>query len=44
MAKDASRSRIVGGLHYRADCEVGLDVGNKVGQFAINKAKSDGAN
>jgi hypothetical protein len=44
MAKDASKSRLVGGLHYRADCEVGLDVGAKVGQYAINKAKLDGSN
>jgi hypothetical protein len=44
MAKDASRSRLVGGLHYRSDCEVGLEVGAQVGQYAINKAKLDGAN
>ena len=44
MAQDASKSRLVGGLHYRADCEVGLDVGAKVGQLAINKAKADGSN
>jgi membrane-associated phospholipid phosphatase len=44
MANDASKSRLVGGLHYRADCEVGLQVGEKIGQYAINKAKLDGAN
>ena len=44
MANDASKSRLVGGLHYRSDCEVGLQVGNLVGQYAINKAKLDGAN
>lgn len=44
MANDASKSRLVGGLHYRADCEIGLQVGNKIGQYAIEKAKLDGAN
>lgn len=44
MANDASKSRLVGGLHYRSDCEVGLQVGNKIGQYAINKAMQDGAN
>jgi hypothetical protein len=44
MSNDASKSRLVGGLHYRADCEVGLQVGEKIGQYAINKAKLDGAN
>lgn len=44
MAKDASNSRLIGGLHYRADCEIGLQVGAQVGQYAINKAKLDGAN
>ena len=43
MAKDASESRIEGGIHYRSDCEVGLLTGNKVGEFAIKRALSDGA-
>jgi membrane-associated phospholipid phosphatase len=43
MAKEASESRIYGGIHYRSDCEVGLNVGNKVGEFAIKRALSDGA-
>jgi hypothetical protein len=41
---DASKSRLVGGLHYRSDCEVGLRVGNDIGQYAIDRAKTDGAN
>ncbi len=44
MANDASKSRLVGGLHYRSDCEVGLRVGNDIGQYAIERAKTDGAN
>jgi hypothetical protein len=32
-----------GGIHYRADCEAGLETGNKIGNYAINRAKTDGA-
>lgn len=41
-AKDASESRIVSGIHYRFDCEVGLAAGKTIGQYAIDKAKLDG--
>lgn len=44
MAKEASESRIYGAIHYRSDCEVGLAQGVKVGNFAIARAQSDGAN
>ena len=44
MAADASKSRLVGGLHYRSDCEIGIKVGNSVGQYAVDRAKLDGAN
>ena len=43
MAREASTSRLVGGIHYRSDCEVGLTTGQKVGAFAITRAKTDGA-
>ena len=43
MAKEASISRMYGGIHYRSDCEKGLETGNKVGAYAVNKAKTDGA-
>lgn len=43
MAKEASLSRLYGGIHYRSDCEVGLEVGNNVGQFAVQQAMTDGA-
>ncbi|MDF2187012.1 phosphatase PAP2 family protein [Paraflavitalea sp. CAU 1676] len=43
MAKEASLSRMYGGIHYRADCEVGLEVGNKIGGYAVDRAKTDGA-
>ncbi len=43
MANDASTSRLVGGIHYRSDCEAGLETGYKVGNYAIERAKIDGA-
>jgi membrane-associated phospholipid phosphatase len=42
-AKEASESRIYGCIHYRFDCEVGLEVGKKVADYAIHRAKGDGA-
>lgn len=44
MAQEASLSRLVGGIHYKSDCNVGLTVGANVGNYAINRAKADGAN
>jgi hypothetical protein len=44
MAQDAARSRLVGGIHYRTDCEVGMDVGKNVGNYTVNRASTDGAN
>jgi len=43
MAKEASISRMYGGIHYRSDCEKGLVVGKNVGGYAIERAKTDGA-
>lgn len=43
MAKEASMSRIYGAIHYRSDCEVGLEVGRKVGEYAVRRAVTDGA-
>lgn len=44
MAEEAARSRLVGGLHYNAsDCVVGMDVGKKVGNYAVLRATTDGA-
>jgi hypothetical protein len=41
MAQEASISRLYGGLHYRADCEVGLRCGTLVGQYAVRRALVD---
>ncbi|HEX2607993.1 MAG TPA: phosphatase PAP2 family protein [Flavisolibacter sp.] len=43
MAQEASLSRMYGGIHYRTDCEVGLKVGKSIGDYAIQRAKTDGA-
>ena len=43
MAQEASMSRMYGGIHYRSDCQTGLDVGKKVGDYAITRAMNDGA-
>jgi membrane-associated phospholipid phosphatase len=44
MAEEAGLSRLVGGIHYRIDCEAGLAVGKNVGNYAILRAQNDGAN
>jgi hypothetical protein len=43
MAQEASDSRMYGGIHYRADCQEGLEAGKKVGGYAIARARTDGA-
>jgi len=43
MAQEASVSRMYGGIHYRSDCEVGLVVGKNVGNYAVLRARTDGA-
>ncbi len=43
MAAEATRSRFVGGIHYRTDCETGMDVGSNVGAYAVLRAQTDGA-
>ena len=43
MATEASNSRLYGAIHYRSDCEKGLILGKAAGNFAVNRAKTDGA-
>lgn len=42
-ADEASDSRLWGGIHWRNDNETGLEVGRKVGQLVVERARSDGA-
>jgi hypothetical protein len=43
MAEEASLSRLYGCIHYRSDIEKGAELGNNIGQYAINRATTDGA-
>ncbi|MDI1305703.1 MAG: phosphatase PAP2 family protein, partial [bacterium] len=43
MALEASNSRMYGCIHYRSDCEKGMELGKKVGGFAVARATIDGA-
>jgi len=43
FANAAALSRLVGGIHYRSDIEVGLVTGAKVGEYAVKRGMSDGA-
>ena len=43
LAQQASMSRVIGGIHYPIDCSTGLVVGQNVGNYAIQRATSDGA-
>lgn len=42
-AKDVAESRFQGGIHFRTDNEVALELGKKVAAAIIEKIKSDGA-
>lgn len=43
MADEASKSLLWGAFHYRSDIEVGMTMGIAIGQKAIQRAKTDGA-
>lgn len=43
MANEASLSRLYAAIHYRSDIEQGLICGQRVGAFAVARAKGDGA-
>ncbi len=43
MAQEASMSRMYGGIHYKSDCSVGLTTGKNVGNYAVQRAMTDGA-
>lgn len=42
-AKQGAESRFEGGIHFRSDNEVGLEMGRKVAEAIIEKIKNDGA-
>jgi len=43
LANQGSESRLIGAIHYRSDIEVGLAIGNKIAEKAVDRAKIDGA-
>jgi hypothetical protein len=43
QAKEASDSRLYGGIHYRSDIEMGLTHGKVIGGYTVNYASTDGA-
>ena len=42
QAEEAALSRLYGGIHWRSDNEIGLQVGRQIGDLAIVRAKRDG--
>jgi hypothetical protein len=43
LARESALSRIVAGANYRSDVEVGLQLGRRVGDAVVNRAKADGS-
>jgi hypothetical protein len=43
MATEAKLSRLYGAIHFRSDCEAGFICGQKIGNFAVQRALKDGA-
>ncbi|HLI92469.1 MAG TPA: phosphatase PAP2 family protein [Puia sp.] len=43
LAEQAANSRIYAGIHYAIDCEVGMSVAQQIGNYAIQRAQTDGA-
>jgi membrane-associated phospholipid phosphatase len=41
--EEAAISRLYGGIHYRADIEVGKDHGARIGAYTVTFARQDGA-
>ena len=43
MAQEAADSRVYAGIHYKVDCSAGMTVGANVGNYAVKRAQTDGA-
>lgn len=43
LAQEASDSRVYGMIHFRVDCTMGAKHGRLIGEYAVNRAKVDGA-
>jgi membrane-associated phospholipid phosphatase len=42
-AEESGWSRLWAGIHFRSDIEAGLEIGRKVGELAIERARNDRA-
>ncbi|MBS1746017.1 MAG: phosphatase PAP2 family protein [Bacteroidetes bacterium] len=43
FSAEAAQSRFIAGIHTKMDCDSGMVAGKRVGEYAIARAKSDGA-
>jgi PAP2 superfamily len=43
MSAEAAKSRFISGIHTKLDCDAGLSVGRNVGNYAVQRAMTDGA-
>jgi len=43
LSQQAAKSRFIAGIHSQIDCSVGLQVGQSVGNYAVQRASNDGA-
>lgn len=43
QATEASMSRLYGGIHYRKDCDNGVELGHGIADFTVTFKQSDGA-
>jgi hypothetical protein len=43
LAEQAANSRIYAGIHFGIDCTTGMTVGQNIGNYAVQRAMSDGA-
>jgi hypothetical protein len=43
MSREAAMSRFISGIHTEMDCDSGLAAGKRVGNFAVLRAQTDGA-
>jgi hypothetical protein len=43
MSEEAGKSRYISGIHTKLDCDEGIKVGKNVGNYAVQRALTDGA-
>lgn len=42
-AEEAAWSRILGGIHFASDSEVGIEMGREIGRLVVERARGDGS-